>query len=390
MENNRDKILVISHHPPPCKGGAAIDLYRLLKLFPKKAYVILATSFHKKQSDIDPELKLPCKYYNSVGITSSKRYTMLIAVLEWFLLPFMFINCLYVIKKEKISKILVHPITGTFLLTAYLAHKVTKIPINLYMLDLFEENQVKPLRHILSGQIERLAMQAASNVFVMSEGMQDYYFNKYNIKTVLLPHPIDLDDFGGLGESDLQRKEKCNILFTGGMIYDLQIDAIVNLVQAIVEIPEVEFHIYTRLSQGSLKRLGIYGENVICHEHTDIKTINKVQKQADILFLPNSFDRVHSKILKTASPVKMSEYLASGVPILVHAPPYAYISWYARKYGWGLVVDKPNPGLLKEAILKLLSNKKLQQDLVKNAQQTALLHDQDRVAGIFKKALGIA
>jgi len=47
------------------------------------------------------------------------------------------------------------------------------------------------------------------------------------------------------------------------------------------------------------------------------------------------------------------------------------------------MVDKPDMTLLKEAIFKLLGDRKLQQDLIKNAQKTALLHDINRVFGIF-------
>ena len=54
------------------------------------------------------------------------------------------------------------------------------------------------------------------------------------------------------------------------------------------------------------------------------------------------------------------------------------------------MVDKPDMTLLKEAIFKLLGDRKLQQDLIKNAQKTALLHDINRVFGIFKKGLGIS
>ena len=384
------KILLISHRPPPCKAGAALVLYRLFKMFPEDSYVVLATSFYKKHTDFNPQLQLPGKYYYSIGITASRAYTKWIAVLEWFLVPYMLIRCLYVIKKEKISKIVVHPITGTFLLTAYFAHKVTKIPIYPYMLDLFEENSNKiGIRAIMAGPVERMAMGVASNVFVMSEGMQAHYFSKYNIKTVLLPHPIDLDEFGRQSENNFQRKEKYTILLTAGQIYNLQMDAIVNLVQVIRVMPEIEFHIYTRLTIRTLMKYGICGENIIYHEHIDPEILNKVYKQADILFLPNSLNPAYSEILRTASPVKMTEYLASGVPILVHAPAYAYISWYARKHGWGLVVDKRNGEGLKRAILNLISDKSLREELVKNAQKTALLHDQNRVVRIFKKGLGI-
>ena len=391
--NTQAKILLISHEPPPGKGASARILYRLFNLFQNDSYIVLTTPFHIKfPSDFSLKLKLPCKYYYSVGFYPGTHYTKWIAIKEWLLVPLMIIKCLNTIRKENVNKILVHPITGTFLLTAYLAHKITKIPLYLYMFDLFEENKMIGLRRVLAGPIERLAMLSSSNIFVMSEGLQEHYLKKYNRRTVLLPHPIDLKDNVVRQKKKIVKSEaKYKILLTAGMIYGGHIDAIINLIRAIREMPDMEFHVYTRNTEEYLKRYGINGCNVVYCGYEDSENISIIQKKADILFLPMAFNSPNYKeIIKTASPGKLPEYLVSGTPILVHAPPYAYISWYARKYGWGLMVDKPDPELLKEAILKLISDKKLQQDLIKNAQKTALLHDQNRVFGIFKKGLGIS
>ena len=389
--NTQAKILLISHEPPPGKGASARILYRLFNLFQNDSYIVLTTPFHIKfPSDFSLKLKLPCKYYYSVGVYPGTHYTKWIALKEWLLVFIMLIKCLYVVSKENINRILVHPIRGTFLLTAYLAHKITKIPLYLYIFDLFEENKRIGLQRVLAGLIERLAMRSASNIFVMSEGLQDHYLNKYNIKATLLPHPIDLkDNIVRQEKTDAKSEAKYKILLTAGMIYHAHFDAIINLIRATGGMPDLEFHIYTRNTEKYLKRYGINGSNVVYCGYEDSKNISIIQKNADILFLPIAFNSPSPEIIKTASPGKLPEYLVSGTPILVHAPPYAYISWYARKYGWGFVVDKPEPEILKNAILKLISDKKLQQDLKNNAQKTVLLHDLNRVVGIFKKGLGI-
>lgn len=384
---NVPKILLISHGPPPSVGGAAHVLYRLFKMLSAGSYVVLTTDFIKI-TDTNKNMKLPCKYYYA-GL-NPVPYTSLGGLLEWLMVPYVLFKCLEIIKKENINKILVHPSTGTFLFTAYLAYRITKIPFYLYMLDLFEESKRMGLRRILAGPTERLVMHAATNVFVMSESMQEYYYDKHNIETILLPHPIDVNGLEGERENQPLNKQKHKIVFTGGMIYDAQINAIVNLVQAIKNVPEIEFHIYTRNTEEYIKKFGITGNNIIYSGYVDSRDIPNIQKQANILFLPAAFSSPYPEIIKTASPVKITGYLASGTPIVVHAPPDSYISWYARKRGWGMVIDKPNPELLKEAILRLLGDGKLQQDLIKNAQKTALLHDQNRVFGIFKKGLGIS
>ena len=71
----------------------------------------------------------------------------------------------------------------------------------------------------------------------------------------------------------------------------------------------------------------------------------------------------------------MPEYLAAGRPILVHAPSYSYVANYARKEGFGLVVDRLDSGLLRRAILDLKHDAKLCHRLVTNAKKVAKKHD---------------
>ena len=44
---------------------------------------------------------------------------------------------------------------------------------------------------------------------------------------------------------------------------------------------------------------------------------------------------------------------------------------------------------LKSALLKLINSKELRQNLVENAKKTALLHDLNKVADVFKEGIGV-
>lgn len=218
---------------------------------------------------------------------------------------------------------------------------------------------------------------------------------KYNIKTILLPHPINLsNNIKQTKDENLTKRGKydgsANIVFTGH-IYDCQIDCLQNLAKAINHMNGVQLHIYTPRPKTHLDKVGVTGGNVIYYGFAEQTRIYDIQRNADILFLPHTFslNPILKNVTKTASPAKLPEYLNSGTPILVHAPEYAYISWYARKYGWGVVVDKPVPKLLKEVILKLLCNKTLKESLVENALNTVQMHEVSKVANILKKGLGL-
>jgi len=63
----------------------------------------------------------------------------------------------------------------------------------------------------------------------------------------------------------------------------------------------------------------------------------------------------------------MGEYLASGRPILVHAPAESFIAEYCNKYNCGYVVDEKDPQLLVNTICEIILNPNKREIVSKNA-----------------------
>ncbi|MBI3596523.1 MAG: glycosyltransferase [Nitrospirae bacterium] len=383
------KILFMSHCVPPIPYSPSSIFLRLFKYFPEDSYIVLTSRYENNIAAADLGDKLRCGHYY-VGKTIFGDYTRWSSIREWLDVPSMVAKGLSIIRKEKVTDILIHPTSGNFLLASYILHRLTGIPLYVYMLDLYSAAQTFKIRKLMSVPIERLVMRASKKVFVMSEALQDFYKRKYNIQTVLLRHPIELPQNGSriAKKVKINRNTKKTIVFTG-MIYEAQLDALQNLVSAVNELSEVEFHIYSQRAVPKLITMGLSGSNIIHHGYVDPSKISSIQREADILFLPMAFNSPYPDIIKTASPGKLPEYLASGAPVLVHAPEDAYISWYAKTYRWGLVVDKPSPELLKEAIWNLLNNGTLREQLVENALKTVQMHDGLAVSTILQKYMGV-
>lgn len=381
------RVLLISHCVPPVPFGPSFVFLRLFKHFPKDSYVVYTT--HYEVSSSVTIGKLPCPYYYAPAHTIYSGYTRWSSIKEWLeVLPIAW-KGLKIIRREKISVLLVYPTAGNFLLAAYLMHKISNVPIAIYMLDCFSAVHTYKLRKYLSGFIERVTIHGARNVFVMSEALQEYYEAKYGITSTLLPHPLDVaEDLDRSRNSKLPNRELQKTIVFTGMIYEAQIDSIVNLVNAIKDIGNIEFHIYSQRSSNKLVEIGITGNNVIHHGFVSQQELSKIHKDADLLFLPMAFVSPYAELIQTASPSKLPEYLASGRPILVHAPADAYISWYAKKYGWGEVVDQPDTDLLKEAVRSLLNDENRCEVLVENAKKALDRHRAAYVAGALKKDLG--
>jgi len=59
----------------------------------------------------------------------------------------------------------------------------------------------------------------------------------------------------------------------------------------------------------------------------------------DCLFLPLSWHTKSQAIIDTATPGKMTDYLISGSPILIHAPASTFLVKYARENNFAEIVD---------------------------------------------------
>jgi len=100
---------------------------------------------------------------------------------------------------------------------------------------------------------------------------------------------------------------------------------------------------------------GIIGP-IVLHQHEPLSAMPTIQKEADILFLPMAFASPYPEIVRTSSPGKMGEYLATGRPVLAHAPPNSFISCYLRTHKCGVVVDRNEPEDVAQAISSILTD----------------------------------
>jgi len=374
--------LLISHCFPPVPIGPSFILERLLTHFPEDSYVVYT---NRPNVVYDRTMrKLPCRYYYaSAQNIYGRRYSRWSLIREWLEVLPMVWKGLKIISRKSIQALLVLPGSdpGNFLLAAFIMHKIKRTPLFLYLFDCFSEAQVGSVRTILSRFIEKIVIKASVNVFVMSEKLKEYYDDKYSINTILLPHAIDISKYKKFKVKALSKRQTCKkiIVFTG-VINELNIDVLRNVVIAIEQLQDVEFHTYSRVSKDKLVNMKIVGNNVFHHGFISHDEIYKIQMQANILILPMTFNCIFPHIVKTASPGKLPEYLASGCPILVHAPKDAYITWYAKNKGWGGVVDKYDTDLLRKELLKMLEDKSYCNQLVTNAKETLILHNSKIVA----------
>ncbi len=161
------------------------------------------------------------------------------------------------------------------------------------------------------------------------------------------------------------------IIYTGS-VYSAQASAFRNLVAALDRIGgSFNLHVYTAQSDAQVRENGLLGPYVHRHDHLPQAQSLTRQRDADILFLPLAFDSAISEVVRSSAPAKVAEYLASGRPILAHAPKDSFVASFFKERQAGYVVDEPDVNLLVTALRRLGEDARLREELIRNAQTAA-------------------
>ncbi len=370
------KTMIVNDVAPPVVQGGAIMLGKYLELFSTESYCILTGRIGKDRF-IDPQRWLSGKYffhyipnYNGTNPIFCNIFILLDILL-------ILLRGFWIAKKEKIDNILALSNRGTYLVAGFIISRIMHRAFFIFLTDAYEQLPRYKTEKIMQRLLEKTMFRSVTKLFVLNEFLQQHYFKKYGIRAKVLPVPVEFNSDARLEvDASLAESRKTKKIVFSGMVYWAQKEAIKNLVDVVNSLEEetVKLFIYTSSSSKELARNGIGGKNVVISfaKREDLKFIHN---EADILFLPLSFNVPYPLLIKTASTTKLPEYLISGRPILVHAPRDCFVSYYGKKEGFGYIVNDNNPAQLKEAVTRLLNDKLLQESLVKNAQKLACRHD---------------
>lgn len=234
---------------------------------------------------------------------------------------------------------------------------------------------------------ERRWSATAAAIITPNEVLAADISARCGVPCVLLRNCISPAAFAGEPTIWPTKAGEISIVYTGA-VYHAHYDAFVNLIRAIpnLSVPAV-LHVYTDQDEASLRRLGIDGP-VVYHRHLPAAEIHRVQQQADILFLPMAFNSSIPEVIRSSAPGKMGEYLASGRPVLVHAPADSFVATFHASRGCGFVVDVLSPEAVAGRIEEIIDNAPLRESTVGNARTAAAAEfSPDTVRRNFRRIL---
>lgn len=372
-----ERWLLVSSYFPPRAGGSSTVYRTLLSHLDQTRIDVLTAPSPPQLSEHHANLR--CRVHTA-GIdwpwVRGQIY------LDLFMIPFVAWRGVRIVRRAKSRCILATHPEVTFLAAAYLIHLFTRVPIVPYLHDTIVEGQRRAPYRVLARWVQPRLFFASRRILVLSGALQELYRRKYGVETVVITHCVDDAVLGpdtGLGV----RSELSVVGFTGA-IYSLNIDSIERMDRALAKTSDVRFVV---CSPGGASP-AFTAERAEFAFIKDRPGVLAFQRECSVLYLPLAFDyRGGRDEISTVVPTKLFEYLASGTPILVHAPAYCFLTEWARSEGFALVVDEPDEGALLEAVLQLLDPRGPGADLVANARRLAKRYRGPPVAACFEAAL---
>jgi glycosyltransferase involved in cell wall biosynthesis len=244
---------------------------------------------------------------------------------------------------------------------AFVASRVTRARFYAYLLDEYGHMVAHILGKHVFARLEPILLKRAAAVIAPNEFLRDTVRRRHQVDAVVIHNPCDLAEYGGpanaeSADSRIAQEDERRIVYTGS-VGPLHYEPFRNLLTAMTALDrrDITLHVYSGQSPARLESQGIRGP-VVIHPPQPLSDMPALQQAADLLFLPLAFDSSHSDIVRTAAPGKMAEYLASGRPILVHAPPDSFLAGYFRDHQCGIVVDRRDPAELAAALELVLSD----------------------------------
>jgi glycosyltransferase involved in cell wall biosynthesis len=390
------RMLIVWNWVPCFHLGAGILMRRMFADFPPdRIWALTSRQARRDAAAFDP---VPCsdRQVSVPEIRIHRRWLDKLALLlNRLLIPWTVWCGVRLVRKARIDAIFTVP-WDHFTVSAYLIHKITGCPLYMYVMDdpggtrRFGGRQA-----MLYGFLMPRIVRTARRIWGVSDGMCEYFERTYGVECLPLLPLLDLEAF--------QRRAvyrpspvdgTFHIIFTGA-VYSMQVDAVRRLVRVVDReaacngsAPKrITLTLYTSSPPGALDRMGLTGRNVRRDEvrHDDVAA---ALSEADVAFLPLSFDPDLRHVVETSLPSKIAEYLASGVPILAHAPSYSTVARYCREFGCGLIVDDPDEDSLRIALLRLGSDVGLREQLsAKGREAASKNHDMNRIAPAFLQQL---
>ena len=357
------KILLVSWTLPPGKSGSVFVLQEIIKYFSSDELVVVG----EKVPYGEPLSNMKYISSNPIRFRKGNRF---LKWYRWFMVPHVTNEIIKVAKKEKCSAILCFFPDEIYLESARRAAKKLKLPFYPYFHNTYVENRTGVAK-VIAKRIQERVFEQAKLVYVMSEGMVNFYKPIYpNINFKALVHPFNgtkADGFKGL-----KLENTPTVISFLGNLNESNLDAFSFFVKCIANDAKYKLKIISSTPGWFYAKHNLMFDNIeLLNAVGDDELMGELQN-SHLLLLPHGFTGGFSEVeYQTIFPTRTIQYFFSGVPIIGLMPQNCFLYQYlAKKNCASLLSEKDKSKLLAE-ISRISSDAIYAQNLVQNALLTS-------------------
>ena len=273
-------------------------------------------------------------------------------------------------------------------------HEKLQIPVAIHIMDdwpltISKKGILQSYWHNVIDKKFRKLLSKASVLMSISEAMSKEYYSRYGYNFFPFHNPIDLKFWGSASKENYEAKDPFIILYAGRIGLGIQ-NSFFDIAEAIKNLNakklKIKLHIQSTSSSPVLNKLAKF-DFVQLNKAVPYNELPEIFVKADLLLMPNDFDKMSNSFLQFSMPTKASEYMASGTPILVYSSNETAVAIHALKYHWAYVVTEQNIKILEDAITQIYKNKELRIKLGNTAKEFAMNeYDSNLVREKFRKS----
>lgn len=351
-------ILAVFFHFPPMSGGGVIVAVDIVNNFAKLGHKVtvitpdLEWSGPKFEPKLDSSIKVirvetPLKTKIKIAARMCKKKLQK--------------------KGEELGKIEQFDFVFTIFHPFHLASsaavacaKKLKIPSIVKIDDAVYEKSsgIKSIQRKIEKIMNTKTLQNSSKILVVNEEVKKIvvdYYNIQNEKIFVVPNGVEISLFEGTKTYD-----KKSVLFSGVMYSHRGIDMLLEAAPKVIEkIPEVKFILLGDGSEMNKLKDNVNIKNIIFKGWIDREKIPEELKNASIGIGPLKL----TTVTKNALPIKVLEYMASGLPIIAKRGTLPKDILDDGKNGFFIDNNKE----LEEKLILLLNNLELNKQMSKKS-----------------------
>ncbi|MHC5717944.1 MAG: glycosyltransferase family protein [Nostoc sp.] len=278
--------------------------------------------------------------------------------------------------------ILVCPITPLCLIMGYKLMVEFDRPVLIYLMDnwmaykrptkwpyLFLQNLTHQYIQDLTNQI----LKQSVAWLMISEQLKDELSSRYKITpqaSLVVHNPVVLSN---KSLPNLEKKSINDIfrIAYAGSIQGMHYDALASVAEAVYELRsegvQVELVVYTARGFWDFYKTQLQTWEVIYGSLIPYNELNEYLKCANLLLVATSFLPEYAHMIRSSILTKLTDYMATGIPIMSCGPSYSACNHFVNKWECGLVCETNNVPEVKVFITKQMNNYSLNQTIAVNA-----------------------